>query len=87
MKFEEIRENLCMMGSEDTVLFENPNYETAFLGISGDGRAIYDMDKMVEYLVETDGMTEDEAIEFIDYNSIRACDYIANSPIVLYKVE
>ena len=39
---------------------------------------------MVECLVKEDGMTEEEAIEFIEYNTIRAIPYFGpNAPIVL----
>lgn len=34
--------------------------------------AIYDYDKCVEILVKRDGMTEDEAIEFIEFNTTGA---------------
>lgn len=39
---------------------------------------------MVECLVKADGMTEEEAMEFIDYNTIRAIPYAGElAPIVL----
>lgn len=84
MTNEEIKEYLCDRGLEDTVVFENPSYETAFIGLSHDDRPVYDYEKMIEYLVETDGMTEEDAIEFIDYNNIRALPYYPNGPIVIY---
>jgi len=81
------KEKLENWGYEDVVVFDNPGYDDALIGVSHDNRAIYDMEKMIDWLVEKDGMTEEEALEFIDYNTIRACDYIADSPIVMYKVE
>jgi len=79
-------ELLSENGYDDVVVFDNPAYEGALVGVSQDNRAIYEMGKMVESLVEQSGMTQDEAIEFIEYNTIRACDYIANSPIVMYDL-
>lgn len=38
---------------------------------------------MIEFLVKTDGMTYEDAIEFIDYNTIRAIPYMPNGPIIL----
>jgi hypothetical protein len=38
---------------------------------------------MVEYLMEEDDMTEEEAIEFIDYNTLRTVPYIENPPIIM----
>jgi uncharacterized protein (DUF1015 family) len=49
---------------------------------------IYDFDLMVQHLMETDSMTEEDAIEFIEYNTIRACPYFGdNAPIILRKLE
>ena len=69
---------------DDIVLFSNFDYEDAFIGISHDDRAIYDWEKMVTYLVEKQDMTDEEAIEWIDYNTIRALAYYEKAPIILY---
>lgn len=42
---------------------------------------------MIEHLVETDGMDEDEAIEFIDYNTVRSIPYAGEgAPIIMYEL-
>lgn len=87
---EEKRENrdlLNEMGYEDLVIFENPDYDAAIVGVSEGRRVIYDFDKMVECLVKEDGMTEEDAVEFIEYNTIRALPYFANSPIIMYPLK
>lgn len=63
------REKLAAAGYEDTVVFSNPDYDNALIGVSVDGRAVYDYYAMVQHLVTEDGMTESEAEEFIDYNT------------------
>ena len=80
------RKLLADMGYEDTVVFVNPSYETAIVGVSYDDRAIYDLDLMIDYLVENDGMTEEEALEFIDYNTVRACNYMEGAPIIMTRL-
>lgn len=46
---------------------------------------VYDYDKMVDYLVEKNAMTYEDAIEWIDYNTLRAIPYMgANPPIIHY---
>lgn len=65
------------------VAFESPAYLNAIVGISHDDRLIYDYDKMIDCLIEEDGMSYEEAMEFIDYNTIRALPYYSNAPIVL----
>ena len=85
---EEIKEALVEHGYEDTIVFENPGYEDAFIGVSHDGRAIYDYNLMVESLAKEDEMTFEDAAEFIDYNTIRALPYIGErAPIIKMDIE
>lgn len=81
---DKVKEKILEEGYEDVVVFDNPDYESAFIGVSHDNRAIYDYNLMIESLMKEEGMTEEDAADFISYNTIRACDYIPNSPIILY---
>lgn len=66
------------------VLFESPSYDDAFIGLTLDNRAVYDYDKMIECLMKEDDMSYEEAIEFIDYNSLRSLSYIGEkAPVVI----
>ena len=82
----ENKELLVEMGYEDAVILEDPDYDSAIVGVSESGRVIYDYDKMVEWLMETDGMSQEDAVEFIDYNTIRALPYFTNSPIIMHPL-
>lgn len=74
------------MGYEDSIIFENPDYDSAIIGVSESGSVVYDFDLMVDFLVREDGLTEEEAIEFIEYNTIRAIPYISGpKPTILYR--
>lgn len=69
----------------------NFSYDTALIGVTDDNRAVYDFNKMVEWLVETQNWTSEEAIEWIEYNTIRSihaweCMGI-DAPIVMYPLE
>ena len=55
-------------------------------GVTDEGLVVYDFDKMVEILVDRDGMEEMEAIEWIEYNTIRALPYVQNAPIVMNRL-
>lgn len=79
---EKILEN----GFEDVVIFKNFSYDSALIGVSDDNRAIYDFDLMIDWLVEEHGWTEQESIEWIEYNSIRALPYYENSPIIMHRL-
>lgn len=83
------RDLLCELGLEDSVVFESPDYEDAIIGWDENtGRIIYDYEQMVECLMNEDGMEYDEAAEFIDYNTVRACPYMGErAPIILKRIE
>jgi hypothetical protein len=88
MTHEEIKDYICECGYEDTVIFENPAYDSAFIGLSTDGNAVYNYELMIDDLVKEDGMDYEEAMEFIDYNTVRALPYMGNrAPIILYPCE
>lgn len=82
----DVKELIANYEYEDVTIFSNPDYASAFIGISEDNRAVYDYDKMVEFLMNKDGMTDIEAIEFIEFNTIRALPYFENSPIIVYSL-
>ena len=75
------------MGYEDAIVFDNPSYDSAIIGVSDDGRVVYDYEMMVQCLMAEDGMSELDAVEFISYNSVRAASYIPDGPIVMYGIK
>jgi hypothetical protein len=82
------RELLVELGYEDSIVFENPDYDSAIIGVTeDDDRVVYDFDLMVKHLVDTDGITELEAIEFIEYNTIRSLPYVANAPVIIRRIQ
>lgn len=73
-------------GIEGTAYFTEPSYVTAIIGMTHDERLVYDYDKMVEFLMRQDGISNEEAIEFIDYNTIRTIPYMGDkAPVVMYR--
>ena len=78
-------EKLRESGYEDITVLSNFSYDSALIGVSQDNRAVYDYDKMVQWIVDTQGWTEMEAMEWIDYNTIRALPYMGEgAPIVVF---
>lgn len=74
-------------GYEDIVIFENYSYDDALIGVSNDNRAIYDYNLMVEWLITNEDFTEEEAVEWIDYNTIRSLSYVgSDAPIIMYPL-
>ena len=80
-------ELLTEAGYEDVVIFKDFSYDDALIGVSHDNRAIYDYDKMIEWLVTTEEWSYEEAAEWIDYNTIRSLGYYgSDAPIVMYPI-
>lgn len=82
-----IRDEICDMGGEDALMFDNPDFDEAVIGLTTDGRVVYDFDRMVEDMARRDGVTPEDAMEFIDYNTIRSTPYAGeNAPVVMYPI-
>lgn len=78
-----VRERIENEGYEDVIIFENPSYDDAFIGITTKNIAVYNYDKMIEWLIEKEGMDYEEAIEFIDWND--SFYYGEGYPIIIYS--
>jgi hypothetical protein len=66
-------------------VFDNPSFDNSIIGITTDGRAVYDYEKMVGELMQDDDVSEQEAIDWIEYNTIRAIPYAGEmAPIIMF---
>lgn len=82
---EKVEEFLNGDPDREVILYSNPSYEGALVGVTTDDRAVYSFDKMVESLMAEDNISEEEALEFIDYNTLGA--YIdPKQPIVIFDI-
>lgn len=80
-------ERVLDAGYEDVLLLKDYSYDDALVGITEDGRAVYDFDKMVSWLVEKVGLEELEAVEWIEYSTLRALPYAGDrAPIIMYPL-
>lgn len=80
-------EKLLYNGYDDVVYLTNYSYDDALIGVSEDGRAVYDFERMVDWLIENEGCTDNEAVEWIEYNTIRALPYAGEkAPIIMYPL-
>lgn len=71
-------------GYEDVLILEEPAYETAFIGVSLSNQAVYDYDKMIEYLIQELHMTLEEAADFIYWNDSFKFE---GCPIIIQRME
>ena len=82
-----INMNIREILPEGAIILDNSAFDNSIIGVTLDDRLIYDYDKMIEELMEDDEMTFDEAMDWIDYNTIRALPYAGSmAPIIVQRV-
>ena len=94
-KRSEFRQDLIDMtciDDDDTLTFlEGPEFDTAIIGIchrSGQPDVLaYDEEKIINLFIK-DGMSEEDAIDFYEYNTVRGIPYMGKSvPVIITTVE
>lgn len=89
MKDEKFRKALDAMvedrGIEEEVLIlDNHAYDKSVVGITEDGRLVYDFEQMIQEFMEDEQCDETEAIEWLEYNTLRALPYMGErAPIII----
>ena len=85
---KEKREYLINDLNLDCALFENPAFDASIIGVTTSGHIVYDFDYMVEELKTDEDMTEMEAVDYIEYNTVRTLSYIEADirPIVIHRL-
>lgn len=83
-ELSEINEDLVYIGDKPE------QYKSAVIGLtSDDNHVVYSYNKLVEAMMkENPEWTETDAIEWIDYNTIRSLGHIGeNAPMIIYDLE
>ena len=78
-----IGEKAFYQTSLTSVVFENPTYRNAVIGVSHEGRVIYSERIIIEDMMFDEGMEYEEAIEHFNYNLLRSLPYMGEmAPII-----
>lgn len=82
------RELLVNLGMDQSMVFDGPSYDNAIIGYEHNTeRVVYDYEAMAEDMMKQDGIEYEDAVEFIDYNTLRAVPYAGlSAPIVMYPI-
>ena len=68
------------------IILEGDEFADGFIGLSTDNRAVYAYDKLVDSLSRFNNWSTDEAIDWLEYNTIRSLPYLGDkSPIVIHE--
>lgn len=68
------------------IVLEGDEFADGAIGLTSENHLVYDYDKLVESLVKHNGWTEEEAIEWLDYNTFGSMAYmstIGKEPIII----
>lgn len=69
-------------------LFEPEYYDDGIVGVTDEGNVVYSYEKLAGALMEHDGMTHEEAVEWLDYNTVRTVPFMGKfKPIIIYDIE
>lgn len=78
-----IREALKGIADDEALYFENPSFDNSIVGVTPEGKLVYEWNKMIDELADDDGISAEEATEFIDYNTLRSIGYWDMAPVVI----
>lgn len=85
MKHEELQEYLKKEYG-GYALFEPEHYDEGIIGITENGNVVYSYGLLAETLMLHDDMSYEDAIEWLDYNTIRTIPYMGEfKPVMLME--
>lgn len=70
-------------GFSDTELFANPDFASAVIAVTTDGVVVYDIERMITSYAENGFDTEEDAWEFIYYNTLGSLGNDPHKPMVV----
>ncbi len=74
--------------NDNSVVFlSDYSFEDALIGLSEDNRAVYEYDRMIQCLIESEGLTEEEAVDWVECNTIPSLSYLGpGAPIIMHSI-
>ena len=68
------------------VILEGDEFANGFIGLSNDNRAVYSYTRLVDSLSRANHWSTDDAIEWLEYNTIRSLPYMGDkAPIIIHE--
>lgn len=84
-KFRAALEEYAKEQDQEIIMLDSPYFDKSVVGVTEDGRLVYDFDKMVKEYRKDERCSELDAIEFLEYNTLRAIPYMGEgAPIIVH---
>lgn len=69
---------------DDSLVFDNESYDNSIIGVTLDDRVIYSYERMVHEYMEDNKCSEEDAIDWIEFNTIRSLPYVGDkAPMIV----
>lgn len=82
-----VNQEIRNMLPDGAIVLDNMSYDNSIIGTTFDGRVIYDYDNMVMELMNDEGWSFEEAVDWLEYNTIRSLGYMGDkAPVVVSSV-
>lgn len=59
-----------------SIVFDDNSYDNSIIGVTLDDRVIYSYERMVQEYMEDNQCSEEDAIDWIEFNTIRSIPYL-----------
>lgn len=83
-KFRKALDAYAVEHGQEIKILDDHAYDNSVVGVTDDGRLVYDYNLMVKEFMEDEECDEIEALEWLDYNTMRALPYMGeDAPIVI----
>ena len=86
-EFMSINQNIRNILPDEAIICDNPSFDNAIIGVTSNNCVVYDYNQMIAEMMIDDGCSYEDAVDWIDYNTIRSLPYTGeNAPIIMYKL-
>ena len=83
---EIVLDTIAEINPDAIVLEPQSTFNQAIIGSDPDGRLVYSSNKIIRAFMSEDGMSEEEAIEYFEYNTLGTIQPMDNpdKPLLVY---
>ena len=83
---EIVLDTIAEINPDAIVLEPQSTFNQAIIGSDPDGRLVYSSNKIIRAFMSEDGMSEEEAIEYFEYNTLGTIQPMVNpdKPLFVY---
>lgn len=73
---------------DDAIIFDNVAYDNSIIGLTTDGAVVYSYEKMIEEYMEDNECSEEDALDWVEYNTIRSLSYcsLQPRPVIMHEI-